>query len=94
MRESNLFYIERNLATILPFKSKLSGKFQRFNAIEGSYQNAEFPKASTKMKNCKAFYEAHTSSCFKEIIQALPPPPHQTTLHQIKSCYVSGAKTF
>ena len=41
MRESNLFYIERNLATILPFKSKLSGKFQRFNAIEGSYQNAE-----------------------------------------------------
>ena len=36
MRESNLFYIERNLATILPFKSKLSGKFQRFNAIDGS----------------------------------------------------------
>ena len=57
-------------------------------------KKVEFPKASIKMKNCKAFYEAHTSSCFKEIIQALPPPPHQTTLHQIKSCYVSGAKTF
>ena len=35
MRGSNLFYVERNLAIILPFKSKLSGKFQRFNAIEG-----------------------------------------------------------
>ena len=37
-----LFYIERkwlfmrNLATVLPLKSKLSGKFQRFNAIDGS----------------------------------------------------------
>ena len=37
-----LFYIERkwllmrNLATILPLKSKLSGKFQPFNAIVGS----------------------------------------------------------
>ena len=37
-----LFYIERkwllmrNLATILPLKSKLSGKFQLFNAIERS----------------------------------------------------------
>ena len=37
-------------------------------------KKVEFPKASIKMKNCKAFYEAHTSSCFKEIIQALPPP--------------------
>ena len=26
----------RNLATIFPLKSKLSGKFQRFNAIDGS----------------------------------------------------------
>ena len=37
-----LFYIERKrlfmrtLATILPLKPKLSGKFQRFNAIDGS----------------------------------------------------------
>ena len=36
-----LFYIKRkqlfmrNLATILPLKSKLSRKFQRFNAIDG-----------------------------------------------------------
>ena len=39
-----LSYIERkllfmtNLATILPLKSKLSGKFQRFNAIDGSIE--------------------------------------------------------
>ena len=28
--------LKRNLATILPLKSKLSGKFQSFNAIDGS----------------------------------------------------------
>ena len=26
----------RNLATILPLKSKLSGQFRRFNTIDGS----------------------------------------------------------
>ena len=61
-----LFYIERkwlfmrNLARILPLKSKLSGKFQRFNAIK-----YEFPKISIKMINCKAFYKAQTASCLK-----------------------------
>ena len=39
-----LLYIERkwllmrNLATVLPLKSKLSGKFQRFNAVNGSME--------------------------------------------------------
>ena len=28
----------RNLVTILPLKAKLSGKFQRFNAINGSIE--------------------------------------------------------
>ena len=28
----------RNLATVLPLKSKLSGKFQRFNAVNGSME--------------------------------------------------------
>ena len=36
----HIFHIEwlfmRNLDTVLPFKSKLSGKFQRSNAIDGS----------------------------------------------------------
>ena len=63
----------RNLSTILPFKSRLSGKFQRFNAIDGSIEmlkKVEFPESSIKMKNCKTVYEAQTASCFKEIIQA------------------------
>ena len=58
-----------NLVTILPFKSKLSGTFQRFNAIDESIEmlkEAEFPKAWVEMKNCKTFYKAETASCFKE----------------------------
>ena len=49
-----LFYIERkwllitNLATILPLKSKLSEKFQRFNVIDG---NIEMLKNSWISKN-------------------------------------------
>ena len=54
-----LLYIERkwllmrNLATILPLKSKLSGKFERFNAIGGSIEmlkNSWISKFSIKMK--------------------------------------------
>ena len=39
-----LFYIERkrlfmrNLTTVSPWKSELSGQFQRFNAIDGSIE--------------------------------------------------------
>ena len=51
------------------------------------WEKFEFSKASIKMKNCKIFYEAQTSSCFKEIIQTPSP-----TLHQIKSCYISLSK--
>ena len=43
----------RNLATILPLKSKLSGKFERFNAIGGSIEmlkNSWISKFSIKMK--------------------------------------------
>ena len=47
----------RNLATILPLKSKLYGKFQCFNAIDG---NIEMLQNS---------YEAQTVNHFKEIIQ-------------------------
>ena len=52
-------------------KSKLPGKFQHFNAIDGSIEMlkmGEFPKTSIKMKNCKTFYEVQTASCLKEII--------------------------
>ena len=49
-----LFYFERkrllmtNLAIILPWKSKLSGKFQRFNAID---ESIEMLKSSWISKN-------------------------------------------
>ena len=51
------------------------------------WKKFEFSKASIKIKNCKIFYEAQTSSCFKEIIQAPSP-----TLHQITFCYISLSK--
>ena len=38
----------RNLVTILPLKSKLSGKFQRFNVIDG---NMEMMKNNWISKN-------------------------------------------
>ena len=94
-----LFYIEgkwllmRNLATILPLKSKLSGKFQYFNAIDINVEmlkNSWFPKISIKMKNCKTFYEAQTASPFEEIIK----PPITPQSHQLKSYYVFGIKEF
>ena len=53
-------------------KSKLSGKFQRFNVIDGSremLENSWISEISIKMKNAKIFCEAQTSSRLKEIIQ-------------------------
>ena len=93
-----LFYIEkrwllmRNLATILPLKSKLCGKFQLFNAIDGRIEmlkNSWNSKNPFKMKNCTTFYEAQIASRLKEII--LPPPTHP---YQIKSYYVFKTKIF
>ena len=86
-----LFYIERkwflmrNLATILPLKSKLSGKFQHFNTkyeVSKCWKIVEFLKFSFKIKKCKTFYEAQTAGRLKEIIQ-LPStylPPDKTLL--------------
>ena len=64
----------KNLATILPLQSKLSGKFQRFSAIDASIKmlKVEFPKISIEMKNCETFSVAQTEGCLKEIIQPLP----------------------
>ena len=95
-----LFYIERtwlpmrNLAIILPLKSELSGKFQRFNAIDKSInilKNSWISKNFDycKMKNFKTFYENQSASLLKEIIQ----PPH-SLYHQIKSYYVFETKIF
>ena len=71
-----LFYIEikwllmRNEAAILPLKSKLSGKFQRFNAINRCIEMlklVEFSKISIEIKNCNTFCKA-------------PIPPREQTL--------------
>ena len=75
----------RNLATILPLKSKLSGKFQHFNTkyeVSKCWKIVEFLKFSFKIKKCKTFYEAQTAGRLKEIIQ-LPStylPPDKTLL--------------
>ena len=80
-----LFYIERkwlfmrNLARILPLKCRSSGKFQCFNAIDGSIKMlnlVEFTKILIKIKNCKIFYEAQKTSRLNVIIQPPPTPPH------------------
>ena len=62
----------RNLATFLHLESKLCGKFQCFDAIDGSIEilkMVEISKISIKMKNFKTFYESQTVICVKEIIQ-------------------------
>ena len=77
-----LFYIDwkwlllRNLAIILLLKSKLSGKFYRFNGIDESIEilkNSWISKNFIKVKNCKTFYETQTASHLKEVF-SLPPP--------------------
>ena len=52
--------LKKNLATILPLTSKLSGKFQSLNAIDGSIEVLnifEFPEISIKIKSFKTFYK-------------------------------------
>ena len=58
----------RDLATILPLKSKMSEKFQRFNAIDRSIEmlkNSWIFKISIKIKNCKTLCKAQTATCLK-----------------------------
>ena len=77
----------RNIAAILPLKSKLPGKFERFNAINRCIEMlkiVEFSKISIKIKNCKTFCKAQTANRLKKFIQ---PPPHPTP-HQIKVSWV------
>ena len=80
-----LFYIESkrllisNACTILPFKFKLSGKFQSFNAIDGGSikmlkKKTDFTKISIKRKNCKTFYEAQKASYLIQPARTHSPP--------------------
>ena len=74
-----LFYIEgkwllmRNVAKILPLKSKLSGKLQRFNAIDRSIemlQNSfqKFSKISIKIKNWEFFERPKQWAALRKLI--------------------------
>ena len=74
-----LFYIERkwllmrNLATALPLKPKLSGKFSvsmLLMEVPKRWNIAEFPKLSIKLKKNKTLYEAQ--SPLQEAIQTPP----------------------
>ena len=77
-----LFYIERkwllmrNLATSSPLTSKLSGKFQCFNAMDGSIEMLKNRWISKNFNSSETFQEAQTASRLKEIIKPLPNPHH------------------
>ena len=50
--------LDEKLAKVLPFKSKLPGQFQCFHTIDEIMEmlkKFQFPKISTKIKNCKNF---------------------------------------
>ena len=64
----------RNVASMLPLKSKLSATRQCFKAIDRRIKMlkiVEFSKISIKMKDCKTFCKTQTASSLKEIIQTL-----------------------
>ena len=76
----------RNVAPILPLKSKLPGKFQRFNAIYRSIEMlkiVEFSKISIKMKNYKTFCKAQTANRLKKFIQSHLPPDKTLLCHGV-----------
>ena len=98
-----LFYIEgkwlvtRNLATILPSKSILSGKFQRFNVrVAGTemLKNSWIYKNFNQNEHFKNILQAQTASRLKEIIQPLPPSPTPRADEADKIFNVSGTKKF
>ena len=62
---------------------------RNLDTILPSLKKGEFSKISSKMKNCKTFYETHIASCLKEITQ----PPHSPT-HKILQHYISVANIF
>ena len=77
--------LKKNLATILPLRSKLFGKFHCFNVIDGSIEmlkNSWISKNSNDIKSFKTFYESQILICMKEIFQSptdlkLPPSLEQ-----------------
>ena len=86
----------RNVAAILPLKSKFSGKFQRFNAINRCIEMlkiVEFSKISIKIQNCKTFSKAQTTNCLNNFFQS-PPILSPTTIPQEETLLRLGNKFF
>ena len=54
---------------------------RNLDTILPSLKKGEFSKISSKMKNCKTFYETHIASCLKEIIQPPHSPKPKVLLH-------------
>ena len=91
LREIRL--LMRNLAIILPLKFKLSGKFQCFNAIDGTIEmlkNSWISKKVELNENLKNRSTAPKQRASPRKSSRLPPPPP----HQIKSYYIFGTKIF
>ena len=80
--------LKRNLPTILLFKSKLSGKLQHFNAIDGSIKMLKsmliFQIFQLKWKFSKHFTSPEQQPGWRKLFSP----------HQIKASYVSGSKIF
>ena len=82
----------RNVVAILPLKSKLSWKFQRFNAVNRDIQMqkiVKFSKISIQIKNCKIFGRSKQWTAFRNLFNLPPSHPHQKKLY-----YVLETKTF
>ena len=58
------------------FEVQITWRLLRFNTADVSkyWKIVQFRKISIKIENCKTFYEAHTASRLKEIVQPHPPP--------------------
>ena len=75
----------KNLATILPSKSKFPVKFKCFTGIDGSIEMLkinEFPKILVKMKNFKTSFRPKKLATWRKLF--IP--------HQRKASYLSGKK--
>ena len=64
--------LKRRLASILPLNSKLPGKFQRFNAIDGSIEMpiiVELPKIQIKTIISKRFMSLKQGAPWKKLFR-------------------------
>ena len=71
-----VWLLKRDLATILPMKSKLSGKFQHFTAIDGSIKalKSSWISKNFKLKILKHFMSPKQQSNWRELFTPLAPP--------------------